>query len=103
VHTAFFAKKIRNPQLKAFRNGFVLHGRSGNHGQGAGHLVLYTSHDGIDWDAGRYLCMKTAGDGAYSNSIVVGSPDRPAETRLLIQASHAYMESRTNVKHWWLE
>ena len=103
VFTAFFAKKIRNPQIKAFKDGFVLHGRSGNNGDAAGHLVLYTSRDGIDWDAGRYLCLKTAGDGAYSNSLLVGALEPGAPVRLLIQASHAYRQSRTNVLHWWLE
>ena len=101
---AFFRRQIRNPQMTAFRDGYVLHGRSGSKGdeQIRGHFILYTSHDGVTWNAGRYLRMQEAGAGAYSNAIVVGalSPDTPK--RLLIQASHAYEESKTNILHWWL-
>jgi len=103
VQTSFFEKKIRNPQMAAFRNGFVLHGRSGGGGQRDGHLVLYASRDGLNWDAGRYLRMQQAGAGAYTNNLVVGALEPDASTRLLIQASHAYELSKTNVLHWWLE
>jgi hypothetical protein len=99
--TAFFAKKIRNPQIAAFKGGYVLHGRSGHVGTDRGdlgHLVLYTSPDGVNWDEGRYLCLKTAGAAAYSNNLLVDGG-----RRLLIQASHAYDRSKTNVLHWWLE
>jgi hypothetical protein len=47
--------------------------------------------------------MRTAGAGAYSNSLVVDSPEPGGKQRLLIQASHAYEDSKTNVLHWWLE
>lgn len=102
---AFFAKQIRNPQMAAFRNGYVLHGRSGSHGDSElkGHFVLYTSPDGINWDEGRYLKMQTAGAGAYSNNLLVHDPDNKKPPRLLIQASHAYEQSKTNIFHWWLE
>ncbi len=103
VQTAFMAKKIRNPQMAAFKDGFVLHGRSGNKGEGRGHLVLYTSSDGIHWDAGRYLRMQQAGWGAYSNNLLVGGPSPGAPKRVLIQASHAYERSKTNIYHWWLK
>jgi hypothetical protein len=99
--TAFFAKKIRNPQMAAFKDGFVLHGRSGHVGRDTGdlgHIVLYTSKDGLNWDKGRYLRKKTAGSAAYSNNVLVEGGQR-----LLIQASHAYKHSKTNVLHWWLE
>lgn len=102
VQTAFMAKKIRNPQIAAFKNGFVLHGRSGNQGDRWGHLVLYTSRDGIEWDTGRYLKMRKAGWGAYSNNLLVSGPSPDAPKRLLIQASHAYELSKTNIYHWWL-
>ena len=102
VHKAFMAKKIRNPQMAAFQDGFVLHGRSGNKGEGRNHFVLYTSHDGVHWDAGRYLRMGEAGAGAYSNNLIVHNPHPGAPERLLIQASHAYEEHMTNVLHWWL-
>jgi len=97
---AYFAKKIRNPQIAAFKNGYVMHGRSGHVGKDAGdlgHLVLYASTDGLHWDEGRYLRKKTAGSAAYSNNLPVDGK------RLLIQASHAYEYSKTNVLHWWLD
>lgn len=101
--TAFFAKQIRNPQMAAFKDGFVMHGRSGSKGEESirGHFVLYTSHDGIRWDQGRYLQMRTAGAGAYSNNVLVRDFTGKDE-RLLIQASHAYEKSKTNICHWWL-
>ena len=74
MQKAFMAKKIRNPQMAAFKDGFVLHGRSGNKGEGRNHFVLYTSHDGVHWDAGRYLRMGEAGAGAYSNNLIVHNP-----------------------------
>ena len=102
MQTSFMAKQIRNPQMVAFKEGFVLHGRSGNKGAGENHFALYTSLDGVSWDAGRYLCKAEAGRGAYSNNLLVTAPDAAAPERLLIQASHAYDEHMTNVLHWWL-
>ena len=67
LKTAFMAKQMRNPQMVAFKDGFVLHGRSGNKGVGKNHFVLYTSRDGVNWDAGRYLRKAQAGWGGYSN------------------------------------
>ena len=100
--TAHFAKKIRNPQLVSMEGCYFLHGRSGSLGEEKGHLVLYSSRDGLSWDEGVYLRKREAGLGAYSNSIVVGSKDPDAPNRLLIQASHAYELNKTNVLHWWL-
>ena len=102
--TSFFAKQIRNPQMTAFKGGYVLHGRSGCKGDDGvrGNFVLYTSADGINWDEGCYLRMLDAGSGAYSNSIAVGALDPDTPDRLLIQASHAYEEAKTNILHWWL-
>ena len=99
--TAFFAKKIRNPQIAAFKGGYVMHGRSGHLGRDngeLGHLVLYTSKDGLNWDEGRYLRKKTAANAAYSNNLLLDGGKR-----LLIQASHAYEHSKANVLHYWLE
>ena len=102
---AFFARQIRNPQMVAFNGGYVLHGRSGSYGDPEikGHFVLYTSSDGINWDEGRYLKMQTAGAGAYSNNVLVHDPENAESSRLLIQASHAYEQSKTNIYHWWLK
>ena len=103
-HTAFFSKQIRNPQIAAFKDGFVMHGRSGSKGEDEikGHFVLYASQDGTHWDEGRYLQMRTAGAGAYSNNVLVHDPGRRVSERLLIQASHAYEKHKTNIYHWWL-
>ncbi len=106
VNTALMEKRIRNPQIAAFAGGYVLHGRSGSFGDPTtkGHFVLYTSTDGIHWDAGRYLKMRTVeagGAGAYSNNLLVHRADGQPE-RLLIQASHAYEGKKTNLYHWWL-
>lgn len=101
--TSNVSRKIRNPQFTAFGGKYYLHGRSGAYGEGSGHMILYMSDDGITWDDGVYLRMREAGTGAYSNSIVVDSPEPGGKQRLLIQASHAYEDSRTNVLHWWLE
>ncbi|MCA1807885.1 MAG: glycoside hydrolase, partial [Lentisphaerae bacterium] len=100
---SFFAKQIRNPQIAMFKGGYVLHGRSGNKGEDEmrGNFVLYCSQDGIRWDEGQYLQMRTAGAGAYSNNLLVHSPGAQSE-RLLIQASHAYEQNQTNIHHWWL-
>ena len=78
-----------------------MHGRSGHVGRDTGdlgHLVLYTSTDGRNWDEGRYLCKKKAGHAAYSNNLLI-----TGGKRLLIQASYAYEHSKANVVHWWLE
>jgi predicted neuraminidase len=97
------AKQIRNPQMGRVKEGYVLHGRSGNWGEDGekGNFVLYTSRDGILWDKGRYLQMQTAGHGSYSNNLIVHDPDGGRE-RLLIQSSYAYDKNKTNVHHWWL-
>ncbi|MEN6306879.1 MAG: sialidase family protein [Anaerohalosphaeraceae bacterium] len=100
VHTAYFSRKIRNPQFIAFSGKYYLHGRSGGYGDGCMNMILYMSEDGVNWDNGVYLRMKDTGIGAYSNSIVVH--DKTME-RLLIQASHAYEENRTNILHWWVD
>jgi Neuraminidase (sialidase) len=97
------AKKIRNPQMVAVGDLFFLHGRSGNKGDDSGHFVLYTSPDGIHWDSGMYLRMQDAGHGAYSNNLVVGKLAQGKRLRLLIQASHAYEQHKTNILHWWID
>ncbi len=100
VQTARFARKIRNPQFIAFDGKYYMHGRSRSLGVGNGNMILYASTDGVNWDNGVHLRMKETGLGAYSNSIIVHDK---ARNRLLIQASHAYNEHRTNVLHWWVD
>ena len=97
-----FAKRIRNMQLIAFENSYFCFGRSGSHGEDAeqGHIIVYCSADGVNWDEGHYLKMRTASAGAYSNAILVHDGDK---TRLLYHASHAYYRSRTNVFQWFID
>ena len=91
---AHFQRKIRNGRMASLNGCFFMHGRSGHYGEksGKGHLVLYSSRDGLSWDDGVLMKMREAGTGAYSNSIVVGSLNPHKRNRLLIQASHAYEE-----------
>ncbi len=99
--TAYFAKRIRNMQLVRYKNAFFMFGRSGHYGEEAksGHIIVYCSGDGVTWDDGTYLKLRTAGHGAYSNTLLVS--DRRGE-RVLFQSSHAYDRNRTNSYHWWL-
>ena len=103
--TANFRKKIRNGQMASLNGCYFMHGRSGHYGgkEGKGHFVLYSSRDGLNWDDGVFMKMRKAGTGAYSNSVVVGSLNPHKRSRVLIQASHAYEKSKTNVFHWWLD
>ncbi|MBN2211093.1 MAG: exo-alpha-sialidase [Sedimentisphaerales bacterium] len=105
ANTAYFSRRIRNPQFIAFNGKYYIHGRSGSHGEEKekGHLILYMSDDGIHWDNGVYLRMRDAGLGAYSNSIIVGLKNEKTPNCLLIQASHAYEYDKTNILHWWME
>ncbi len=99
---AFFAKKIRNPQIIRFGDTYFMHGRSGSIGAGTGHFVLYVSDDGIHWDEGTYLRMVEAGAGAYSNNLLVGGRFGSDHQRVMIQTSHAYKANQTNTIMWWL-
>lgn len=92
-------KTIRNPQMALLNGCCFMHGRSGSYGDeaGKGHFTLYSSRDGINWDAGVYLRTRKAGLGAYSNSIVVGSLNPSKRRRLLIQASQTHEDQLTHV------
>ncbi|MFP4374844.1 MAG: sialidase family protein [Spirochaetaceae bacterium] len=107
VKATRFAKRIRNPQISEKIGGwYFLHGRAGSQGEPGekGHLVLYASRDGVNWDKGTILYRKTdAGGDCYSANAVVGRL-RPGDgERLLIQSSIAYEQSRVNECHWWVE
>ena len=75
VKTARFEKRIRNPQMTAMNGVYFMYGRSGSLGKKKekGHMVLYSSRDGLTWDEGIYLRKREAGLGAYANGLVVGS------------------------------
>lgn len=104
-----FSKRIRNPKMTPFAAGYVMHGRSGSMGNSPdlGHLVLYTSDDGLHWDEGRFVEMRNSDtviySGAYSNSLLVHGPQGRGPSRLLIQSSHAYRACMTNIHHHYLE
>ena len=102
---ANFPKRIRNPQMASVSGCYFMHGRSGSFGERAkkGHFVLYSSRDGLRWDDGVYLKMRTEGLGAYSNSAIVGSLNPHKRNRLLVQASYAYEKNKTSVYHWWID
>ena len=107
VRTTRFAKRIRNIQMSEKIGGwYFLHGRAGSQGEPGekGHLVLYASRDGVNWDAGTILYRKEAGGGdCYSANAVVGRHSPNAPERLLIQSSIAYEQSRVNECHWWID
>jgi hypothetical protein len=97
VRTTHFSKRIRNQQMIKFDDTYFIHGRAKG-----GHFVIYSSEDGKNWDEGTFLRMSEAGAGAYSNSIVTGKFNPGKDNKLLIQASHAYQDHKTNVLHWWI-
>ena len=103
VKKSYFKKKIRNPQMIRFGPGYMMHGRSGNEGADSGNFVLYYSQNGIDWDEGRWICMRKEGLGAYSNSIVTGRFSLDLNPRLMIHASQAYERNLTNDVYWFIE
>ena len=100
----FMAKRLRNPQLVRFGNGYYIHGRSGNFGDKTlmGHFVIYYSEDAIHWDEGHYMQMRGTGAGAYSNNIVIKMPGTDKE-RLYIHSSHAYEQYLTNIVSFWID
>ena len=100
---AYFAQRMRNPQLACFGGEYFMHGRSGNIGELSGNFILYHSLDGINWDEGTFLRMREAGLGSYSNNIVTGSRFPGEKERLLIHSSHAYKKHKTNTLMWWLD
>ena len=107
VRTTHFARAIRNPQLsRKIGNLYFLHGRSGSMSRDPGHLILYSSSDGVHWDDGAFLHRKTiGGHHAYSANEVAGKYDPAVRHRLIIQSSIAYEDgnNKVNEHHWWVE
>ena len=105
VKTTHFAQAIRNPQLsRKIGNLYFLHGRSGNHSQDPKNLVLYSSSDGVHWDEGTVLRLKSGSADAYSANEVIGKYDPTVPNRLLIQSSIVYDGNyKVNECHWWVE
>lgn len=101
--TSYCAKRIRNPQVTRVRGGYILHGRSGCMSRDLPmEFVLYTGEDGIHWDEGVYIgkARGSGGSSFYSNNLVL---NEGGKQRVLIQASVAYDEARTNIAHWILD
>lgn len=92
----YVALGIRNPQTAILDDTYVLHGRGAN----SRSFVLYTSADGLTWDAG--VCLEPSKSRCYySNNIVLRDTD--GRNRLLIQYSDAYDVARVNVMHMWMK
>lgn len=96
-----FAKKLRNPQIIYYKDRYFAHGRGKWPLEYNGSLVLYSSFDGVNWDDGVFLRYATAGAGAYSNNIVVRTPD--GRERMMLQASHAYEGHKTNIIMYFVD
>lgn len=107
VRKAYFAKRIRNPQLSdRIGDFYFIHGRSGSYGTAPGNFVLYYSTDAIHWDEGRFLHKKVyPGGDKYTANEVIGKYDSSVRKKLLIQSSIVYDAdtSRVNIHHWWIE
>jgi len=103
---SFVEKNIRNPQVGILDGQFILHGRSGESETGHGGFVLYTSKDGLTWDAGHMLIPNKSAC-FYSNNLVLTGPD--GKDRMLVQYSENVKDMGTpwsgqvNVMHFWLE
>lgn len=93
--TCYLAMGIRNPQIGYIDGVYLLHGRiSGQQG-----FVLYTSTDGITWDAGEVI--GTVKEGCYySNNITL--TDEAGKSRMLIQYSESYSGHCVNIYHRFL-
>lgn len=102
VGTVYFEKRMRNPQVVRFYESYFCFGRSGQSGENAGNIIMYCSDDGLHWDTGAYLSMRTAGIGAYSNTLVAEVPGEDRK-RLIYQSSHAYYLNQTNVLMWMID
>ncbi|HNS31542.1 MAG TPA: sialidase family protein [bacterium] len=107
VKTAYFAKKIRNPQMsEKIGDYYFLHGRSGSYGKDKSNFVLYSSGDGINWDEGVFLYTADPPRGdCYSANEVIGKYGSSGHKRLLIQSSIGYEPgtNKVNEHHWWIE
>ncbi|MBR4236767.1 MAG: exo-alpha-sialidase [Clostridia bacterium] len=94
--SAYFAKKIRNPQLVRTHKLWFLCGRNGDKGDG---LVIYSSPDGINWDEGVIAATRPVdGCAYYSNTLYIKESGR-----VLVQFSHVYDRNRVNIMHLWID
>lgn len=92
LEPCYLKKFIRNPQLGYIDGIYVLHGRAG-----LSHLVLYTSEDLTNWDAGTYIVYKEKVGAFYSNNLNLTDENG---NFLLIQYSDAYdNNAKVNVMH----
>lgn len=103
IMPVYFEKRIRNPQVVGFYGSYFCFGRSGHFGESPGNIIAYCSEDGVNWDGGRYLAMRTAGLGAYSNTLIAGTERGDGSKRLIYQSSHAYYLNQTNILMWIIE
>lgn len=102
VQYTYFDKKARNIQLSdKIGDYYFITARSGSFGTNRGHLVLYKSVDGTNWEEGIFLNTVGHPD-SYSANEVIGK-NSVKSSRLLIQSSISYSEARVNLHHWWIE
>ena len=91
-------KGIRNVQVSALEDGYIMHGRAIHKdapwGQG---FVFYSSKDGIQWDEGVYV-EEYKRSCYYSNNLLIREPG--CKERLLVQYSDTYGPvNQVNVCH----
>lgn len=98
VKTTYFPNRIRNPQIIKFKDTYFAFGRSGGYGEDFGHIAMYCSPDGLNWNDGLIIARRRAGVCAYSNPILIGGGEK-----ILYQSSHSYRLNLTNVRHWFIE
>ena len=91
--TCFVQKQIRNPQVGILDGQYILHGRAGG-GAPYEAFVLYTSADGILWDAGEYL-VKYRPASFYSENLTLKLPD--GREKMLVKYSENYDEAPPEV------
>ena len=85
-HTAAMTFEVCPPDPPNDGMLFVDHSKTGR----SGHL----GHALVEYAPGKILAF-------HPNNLLVHDPGAKRE-RLLIQASHAYEKSKTNIRHWWL-
>ncbi len=107
VFRSYVANRIRNPQVMILDGQYILHGRAGENGPGAGSFVFYTSADGREWDEGTLLSYGRPAC-YYSNNLVLRCPD--GKERALVEYSENYQDPELGVwsgtcneMHLWVE
>ena len=83
----FLEKRIRNPQVGILDGQYILHGRAGKTEAGTAWFVLYTSANGIEWDAGTVLIGHKPAS-FYSSNLTITMPS--GKQRMFVKYSENY-------------